>query len=194
MSLKNKSEIRSHYKTVRQNIPLDTKSEMDGRIAELFFGLSEYRECSALLAFVSKSTEVDTERIIRQAFSDGKTVAVPRCDVKTNTMRFFEIRSFLDLETGCYGISEPKKNYPELRSFDDSVCIVPGLVYDKERFRVGFGGGYYDRFLSEYSGVSVGVCYSSCIERILPKDEFDRPVDILITDTTIFRKDNGYGL
>ena len=194
MSLITKREVRSQYKKVRENLSPNEKSESDIKIAETLFGLNEYKSRNLILAFVSKDFEVDTERIISRAFKDGKTVAVPRCDAEKGVMKFYEIRSYDDLEQGYRDIFEPKISCREIKDFGGSLCVVPGIAYDRECFRVGFGGGYYDRFLNEYSGVSVGVCYSFCVEEKLPTDEYDRPVDILITDTKIFRKDNGYGL
>lgn len=193
MSVKTKSQVRSFYKEIRANFPVGEKIDFDNKIAENLFNLDVYKKCKTVLAFVSKDIEVNTESIIATAFSDGKTVAVPRCDTKSNIMTFYIIKSRDDLEAGYYGIPEPKETCAALKDFNSSICLVPALVYDKKLFRVGFGKGYYDRFLNEYSGVSVGVCYSDCITEQLPKDDFDRPVNILITDSIIYRKDKGYG-
>lgn len=192
MPLNTKPEVRRYYKQLRKNLSPKVKTKLDDKIAENLFALDEYKSCKTLLAFVSKDIEVDTERIITQAFSDGKAVAVPRC-ISDKIMKFYIIESYSDLESGYFGLLEPKKSCPELKDFNNSICLVPGLAYDKHGYRVGFGKGYYDRFLGEYKGVSVGVCYSNFIDEQLPKDEFDRPVDILITDNRIFRKDKGYG-
>lgn len=188
--MKTKSQLRSFYKEIRAKFSPEYKCKLDIEIAEKLFSLDEYKKCKTILAFVSKDIEVSTEAIITKAFSDGKTVAVPRCDAQRNTMTFCIIKSRDDLRAGYYGIPEPKDTCDELKSFDSSICLVPALAYDKKLFRVGFGKGFYDRFLNDYSGVSVGVCYSDCITEQLPCDEFDRPVDILITDNIIYRKDN----
>lgn len=190
MSVKTKSQVRSFYKGIRASFAPEVKSGFDNKIAEKLLSLDEYKKCKTVLAFVSKGIEVSTEAIIAQAFSDGKIVAVPRCNAELSTMTFYVIKSRDDLESGYYGILEPKETCPELKDFDSSICLVPALAYDKKLYRVGFGKGFYDRFLKDYSGVSVGVCYSDCISEELPKDEFDRPVDILITDSIIYRKDN----
>ena len=193
MSVISKSEARSFYKGIREGFPHEAKSDLDRIIAEKLFDLDEYKNRDTLLAFVSKGIEVDTSAIIAKAFSDGKTVAVPRCDSESNTMTFYVIKSRGDLESGYFGLLEPKTDCQRLDSFEGSICLVPGLCYDANGYRVGFGKGFYDRFLNDYTGVSVGVCYSECIAEKLPKDEFDRPVDILITDNRIYRKDKGYG-
>ena len=194
MSLKTKSELRSYYKKLRENLSPAFKTGLDKIITKSFLSLDEYKISDTVLAFVSKGIEFNTGGIISDALSRGKTLAVPRCGVEKGVMSFYEIKSYDDLEEGYFGIFEPKKTCCELIDFSNSICLVPGLAYDSGCFRVGFGGGYYDRFLSEYTGVSVGVCYSRCIEDELPKDEYDCPVDILVTDINIFRKDNVYGL
>lgn len=194
MSVKSKPDIRSYCKAIRESFSPDKKQEFDQSITEGFLSLDEYKNCEVLLAFVSKDIEVNTEDIIAQAFLDGKTVAVPKCSPENCTMEYRLIRSRNDLECGFYGIYEPKESCERLTSFCGSICLVPGLAYDEERYRVGFGRGYYDKFLNEYTGVSIGLCYSDCVFDNVPKDSFDRPVDILITDNRIFRKDNGYGL
>lgn len=190
MSVKTKQQVRSYCKEIRADYSEEIKSSYDREISEKLLSLDEYTNSKTVLAFVSKDIEVDTKAIIDKAFSHGKTVAVPRCNVERGTMTFYVIKSRSDLTSGYYGILEPKETCPELKDFSSSICLVPALAYDKELFRVGFGKGYYDEFLKDYSGVSVGVCYSDCIAEQLPKDEFDRPVNILITDSIIYRKDN----
>ncbi len=189
MSVNSKSEIRAYYKKLRQNLAPDKKKLLDARITDRLISLDEYKNSGVLLAFVSKDIEVDTEAIIKNALKNGKTVAVPRCESQSGVMSFYIIKSYDDLEIGYFNIPEPKVYCEKLRSFDDSLCLVPGLAYDKLGYRVGFGGGYYDRFLSGYSGVSVGMCYSDCVADELPVDEYDRKINVLVTDNKIYRKD-----
>ena len=73
------------------------------------------------------------------------------------------------------------------REPQNSLCVVPGMAFDCDGYRLGYGKGYYDRFLSGYHGVTAGICYSDCIRWKLPRGRFDRPVDILVTDK-FFRK------
>lgn len=184
-----KNEIRAFYKKLRQSHTNSERKAFDSAISSGFLNLDEYKSCRILLAFVSKDIEVDTKGIISRAFCDGKTIAVPKCDADNNTMSFYIINSFDDLKPGCFDIPEPKDSCEKLDINDSAVCLVPGLSFDKRGFRVGFGGGYYDRFLSEFKEISVGVCYSDCVASELPDDEYDCPVNILVTDNKIYRKD-----
>ncbi|MCH5298608.1 MAG: 5-formyltetrahydrofolate cyclo-ligase [Ruminococcus sp.] len=178
-----KNEIRSKYKKLRDNLPSDKKAEADNAIAERLLSLPEYESAEVVLAFVSKDIEVDTRRIISKSLKNGKKVAVPRCNVEETTIDYYFITSYDDLESGYYGLLEPNPEKCEkLHSFEGALCVVPGLVFDREGYRIGFGKGYYDRFIIDFSGVTVGVCYSRCIEDKLPRGFYDRPIDIVITE------------
>ena len=98
-------------------------------------------------------------------------------------MKFIKINSLSDLQPGAYGILEPKDG-EEITDFTDSVCITPALSFDEKGYRLGYGGGYYDRFLADYTGVSVGICYEEFIGGIVT-EEYDLPVDIVVTEEDI---------
>lgn len=190
MPLKNvrerKSMLRAKYKKLRSECPANLKLRLDNAVAENFLRLEEYKSCKTLFTFVSMPIECDTHKIIERAFKDGKAVAVPKCRNKNGEMDFYYIASLDDLKKGCFSTLEP---YPEkcglAEDFSDALCIVPGLCFDFLGYRLGFGGGYYDRFLEKFSGVSVGICYSKCIEKELPRGVFDKQTDILVTEKFI---------
>ena len=104
-------------------------------------------------------------------------------------MEFYYLRSFdEDLESGAFGVLEPKIGRCEkMTDFSNSICIVPGLAFDNEGYRLGYGKGYYDRFLCNYPGVKIGICYASCVKRELPHGFYDVPVGILVTDRYLHR-------
>lgn len=183
MPLRDKLELRRHYRTVRKNMSAEVKAQCDDAISNSFLNCKAYKDCETLLAFVSTDVEVNTKTIISTALLDGKRVAVPKCRAEKGKMDFYLIRSYDDLEKGYYGILEPKINECELlRDFSNSLCLIPGLAFDKDGYRLGFGGGYYDRFLENYTGIAVGICYSNCIGDKLPVSEHDIPIRLLITD------------
>lgn len=178
-----KLQLRSKYKKIRQNMDKEKKQLLDTALYENFVNNIEYKQAKTILAFVSKDIEVDTTEIIKKAFNDNKTVAVPLCNTEEKLMDYYVINSFDDLEKGSYGLLEPiKERCKKITDFSSSVCMVPGLVYDQCGYRLGFGKGYYDRFLTDYHGVTVGVCYSRCIEQELPRGFYDKPIDLVITD------------
>lgn len=179
-----KNELRSVYKKKRQNFSKEKKSEFDKRIFENLIKLPEYINAGSVFAFISKNIEVDTAALINDAFKKGKRVAVPLCDPETTTMEFYYINSFDDLKSGFYGLLEPDADKCEKAGTSD-LMIVPGIVFDRNGYRLGFGKGYYDRYISGYKGVTAGICYSACIEDKLPLGHYDKPINLVITDKYI---------
>lgn len=173
-----KSELRKQLIARRKALDPISKAEMDKALFENVISCPEFRRARLVLAFVSTEIEVDTRRIIQYCFDTGKPVAVP---ISGDTeLTFCIITDFSRLHMGRYGIYEPM---PEnaVSDFSDSICLVPALQFDKNNYRIGYGKGYYDRFLSGYKGFSAGLCYKSFIGEV-PVDRFDHRVDIVITD------------
>ena len=183
-----KTELRQKYRSLRQSMPPEIKEQKDEAIAAQVRRLWQYQRNSILLIYVSTSIEVDTFRIIRQAIADGKRVAVPRCIPDTRNMEFYYIRSTDELKPGMFGVLEPDPIAENLYSESDGgLCIVPAFSYDWRGYRLGYGKGYYDRFLSHFEGNMVGICYSECVQRSLPHGRFDRPVELLVTESYLRR-------
>lgn len=183
-----KMRLRAHYRAVRENTPPAVREEADRKIAETVRKLWQYRASSQLLIYVSTPIEVDTRGIIEQALADGKRVAVPRCVPDTRLMEFYYIESLEELSAGSFGVLEPAPN-PERLVTDTSqaMCIIPAFSYDFHGYRLGYGKGYYDRFLANFNGYMIGICYSSCVRRSLPHGRFDRPAQLLVTENYIRR-------
>ena len=183
-----KTELRQKYRSLRQSMPPEIKEQKDAAIAAQVRRLWQYQRNNVLLIYVSTSIEVDTFRIIRQALADGKRVAVPRCVPNTRNMEFYYIQSTDELKPGMFGVLEPEPVSEHLyRESDGGLCIVPAFSYDWRGYRLGYGKGYYDRFLSRFEGNMVGICYSECVQRSLPHGSFDRPVELLVTESYLRR-------
>ena len=179
-----KQEIRAEYKKKRRSIPAETKQRYDRAIRERIEALPCYRRAACLLCYVSLSDEVDTFGLIEDALAEGKMVCVPVSLEETHTVDFYQINSLDELEPGTYGVLEPVPGKAKkITAFPrPAVCIVPGLVFDQEGFRLGYGKGYYDRFLQRFRGVKIGVCYRELMVELLPHGYYDRPVDWLVSE------------
>ncbi|HEX3016320.1 MAG TPA: 5-formyltetrahydrofolate cyclo-ligase [Caproicibacter sp.] len=185
-----KKDLRAQSRQFRERLDPEQKASLDAKIRRRMFALKEYGRSGIIYSYVSKPLEVDTSRLITEAMADGKKIAVPRCLPETLEMEFFKISSLSDLEAGCYGVLEPDpRKCRRIRDTENenAVCIVPGLSFDSQGYRLGYGKGYYDRFLADFKGITVGLCYSGCIRWNLPHGYYDRPVDILVTDKFIRR-------
>ena len=149
--------------------------------------LDEYKNADTLLVYVSTKDEIKTEPLIENALTAGKTVAVPYCENRHGDMSFYIINSLSELKVGTFGIREPDINFNKrLEDFKNSIIIVPGMSFNRSGHRLGYGGGYYDRFLDSYSGVSAGLCYEEMLCDDIPVEEHDIAVNILVTDKTIY--------
>lgn len=184
-----KQEIRAEYKQKRRAIPPDVKEMRDEAIRAALEAMPVYQKAPWLLCYVSLADEVDTKRLIEDALAAGKRVCVPISLPETYTVDFYEIRSLEELVPGTYGVLEPDPKRSRKVTFfpRSAVCIVPGLVFDAEGFRLGYGKGYYDRFLQQYHGVKIGICYEEMTVKLLPHGYYDRPVHWLVHETGIRR-------
>ncbi|MCM1023781.1 MAG: 5-formyltetrahydrofolate cyclo-ligase [Prevotella sp.] len=179
-----KTELRDKYKRIRREMPRDVKKQRDEKIFLRLIGLEAYRSAKTVLTYVSTDIEVDTLQFIERALSDGKTVAVPRCVPGTRDMVFHIIKSLRDLETGSFSVLEPiPQKCKKLTYFDGALCIVPALLYDRYGYRLGYGKGYYDRFLSAHPNMHrVGICYCCCTVTELVHGRYDMAVNTLVTE------------
>lgn len=183
-----KRELRARMKEIRRSFDPARKAQKDAAILKRLTALPEYQSAKLLLTYVSTAIEVDTHALIRRAFADGKRVAVPYCIPGRVDMLFCEIFTFDDLSPGSFGVLEPDpERQPVLTSFPRALCILPGLAFDLHGYRLGYGKGYYDRFLSRYHGPAVGVCYNACLQTSLPHGRFDRMAAALVTEKFVKR-------
>ena len=181
----NKQILRSEMKNKRLSLDKQEKAKMDKSITQTALDIvTSYDE---VLCYVSSDIEVDTRELLSVLFADkSKTVLVPRCESKSNIMFFYPISGYNDLEKGHYGILEPKTHIRRQELFSyNSCCIVPALCYDERGYRVGFGKGFYDRFLKTYVGAKIGLCYSNCFVSQIDNDKTDIKADIIITERSV---------
>ena len=187
-----KRDLRKKYRTLRENMDPDEKRRLDEQILERFTALPAYQSARALLCFVATPIEVETRGILKRAFADGKLVAVPKCLDRKGNMDFFVIHSLGELIPGEFSLLEPDiKRCKRLSRYDRSVCVLPAFAFDAEGFRLGFGMGYYDRFLRRYTGQKIGVCYNSCLASDLPRGHFDQAADYVVTPKYVITVQKG---
>ena len=182
----NKSELRKKFRAVRNSV--SDRDFLSDKIAENLFDSDLYKNADAVFCYWAVDSEVQTKSIIKKALADQKKVALPKCTDKNGNMTFYYINSLSDLIEGMYGIMEPPECFAADVGNENSICIVPALAFDSEGYRLGYGKGYYDRFLSIFSGISIGVCFQECLTQALPRNEFDKKVNYIITDKNIYSK------
>ncbi len=175
-----KKALRRLLKERRASLGAGRRARMSAAIAAQVQKLTVWQSSGLLLCYVSFGDEVDTRGLLAETLRMGKRAAVPRCEGKR--MTFYEIGSLDELKPGKYGIPEPPCDRPASPN-PSSLCLVPGLSFDASGARIGYGGGYYDRFLADFSGKAVGLCFSPLFsEELLPAEPTDRRVPLVVTD------------
>ena len=180
-----KNAIREEYKARRRDMDQTLRVERDTKICKHAIGLVSFRFAEYVLLYAPLADEIDVYEIARVALERGKKIAFPRCRKEDHTMKYHIVSSLDELAPDSYGILEPSEDLPVYDPEKDTgsaICFVPGLVYDKAGFRVGYGKGFYDRFLSTFKGSSVGIVYSDFILPEVPRGRFDVSVDILLSE------------
>lgn len=177
-----KKALRRSLLERRRIMDENVRKNADKKIYTILAELPEIADAEVILTYISSPIEVDTRMIAEHLLKSGKTVAAPLCVGKE--MKFMTIKSLSDLIKSSFGVDEPVGG-EEITDMTGTVCITPALAFDRNGFRLGYGGGFYDRFFASHSCLSVGICYHDFIEEI-PVGEFDRQVDILVTENETF--------
>jgi 5-formyltetrahydrofolate cyclo-ligase len=190
----NKRELRNRSREIRDFMPAADRERLDNAIEGHLLGWKIYRESRSVFCYVSFRSEASTSGILHAALASGKTLSVPRVSPEENEMRAFVVRDLeRDLKPGFYGIPEPLPHCPETVLID--LVIAPGLAFTRGGDRLGYGGGFYDRFIHNHRNITIcGITYDSCLVEALPVKEHDRGVDYLITESGVrmtVRGENG---
>lgn len=145
-----------------------------------FLGLEQVRGAKSLLLFYGVGNEPDTRPLIQTLLAEGKRVALPRC-LSGGRMEARWVKDLSGLVPGRYGIPEPGEDAPLARREELDVILVPNLCCDRAGYRLGHGGGYYDRYLAGYRGFTAALCPEELTVDALPREEHDRPVTLVIS-------------
>ena len=185
-----KNNVRRDCKKRRIAMERDEKKRADSIIYDRTWDIIRTRlDMETVLYFYvsSPEMEVDTLRLIDKAFGNKIMIAVPRCVTGTLALEHYFINDRSQLIKGHFGIMEPDPQKCSVVSPPhEGICIVPGLAFDITGIRMGYGKGYYDRFLEKFSGLKIGLCYENCFyTETLPHDEHDAVMDLIITDKKV---------
>lgn len=182
MIKQNKEHLRKKYLDIRKKIT--NKEEKSKEIASKVQMTEEFQNANIIALYKNLSSEVDTSFIIEDALQKGKIVVLPR--VYGDEMKFYQITSSKDtFEKSKFGIEEPienEENFIEASKID--LMIVPGICFDKENNRLGFGKGYYDKFLGNTKIRTIGICYQEQLLKtdIIPSTTYDIKMQQVITN------------
>lgn len=175
----------------RKALGVTRRREADELIMRNVVALDEYLHADVVFTYLDMGDEIETREIIRNAWEAGKRVALPYCVPGTRLMEWHEVRSFDGLVKSRFGVEEPVPDPATLldpSAFPNSAALVPALSFDARGYRMGYGGGFYDTFLVDYPGCSIGLCRSEFFDTVeLQLEAHDRAVDIVVTDQKVVR-------
>ena len=173
-----KTQLRKQIREKKRAMTPAEIEQASAKLAELFYASEQYRQAKTVYGYLPYNQEVRTVPMLEKALADGKKVAVPK--VYGDEMKFIYLNDLSKVEKGYSGIPEPIADDPVA---DDPTALVlmPGLAFDREGHRIGYGGGFYDKFLSvEPNHPTLALCYEFQVLPHLETEEFDIPVDCVL--------------
>ncbi len=191
-----KKTLRKIFTEKRNIISYDEIYRRSLKVCDAFFDMKLYKDVKKVFVYINYKSEFVTSIIIKRALDDGKIVCVPVMSGKKREMFFVEIKGFEELSKNKLGIFEPKLDFDKVLNSDfETAIIVPALAFSRSGHRLGYGGGFYDKYLSEAdSFFNIGLAFDFQISDEVFNDEFDIPVDIILSENEkiFIRKDLYY--
>ena len=185
--MEKKELLRNNIKTLLASISDIEYQRLSEEIANQLFHSSLWKESKTIALTISRQREVDTYRIIERAWEEGKRVAVPRTQFQDRKMTFHKLTTFSNLEKRSIGLMEPIVDCPIIETYEFDLVVVPGLAFDHNGNRLGFGGGFYDRFLPTVSVPTLALAFECQIVDLIPVEEHDRPIDHIVLPSGFIR-------
>jgi 5-formyltetrahydrofolate cyclo-ligase len=181
-----KAKVRELTRSERDSLSLAAIRTKSDRIQEKFITLKEFEQCKVLASYYPFGSEVRTFRITEKAFENNKVISLPK--ISRRFMDFYRITPSTNFYTNKFGIKEPIAHLAQRVSQELDLVVVPGLAFDTSGYRIGYGYGYYDRFLADKrnSIICVGLAYDSQVVQQVPHLNHDTKLDILLTEKRIF--------
>ncbi|OLP65586.1 hypothetical protein BACPU_16740 [Bacillus pumilus] len=178
-----KKELRLQTLARLDEMSTETFEQSASLLFEHLFQLPDWKQAETIALTMSRGKEVPTRPLIESAWQVGKTVCVPTCFPKTKDMTFYEYTPETKMKSSYFGLTEPD---PETSIAIDKAAIdlmiVPGVCFDQQGYRIGYGGGYYDRYLVDYPGVTLAVCLSVQQIKQVPAEKHDLPVSMVVSE------------
>lgn len=182
--METKQVIRKEISKRRKAASMQQVKENSAKICDTLCDLQEFQQADWIYIYIDYKNEVMTGEIMQRALSLGKHVASPK--VIGKDMIFYEIHTLDDLEPGYFGIREPREGLQEA-SCENAFLVMPGVAFDKQKHRVGYGGGFYDRYLEKHTKLyKAALAFDFQVMDEVPVEPTDILPDVVITETTIY--------
>lgn len=181
-----KAKIRALCKEKRNSMSVDEVIKKSRLAADLFLSSELYFNSKCLMLYMPLANEADTSLILKKSLTDGKRVVMPVTDMVNTDIIPCIVTKEIAFQKGSYSIDEPDRLIKADEAHIDTV-LVPGIAFGKDGARVGFGKGYYDRFLQRTKAIKVGFCYEFQLYESIPADKHDVAMDYVVTENIIYK-------
>jgi 5-formyltetrahydrofolate cyclo-ligase len=181
-----KRELRADATRRILEMPQEDRIVLDAQIMTHITHMPVWSEARTIVGYASIDDEVDLEALLRLAVREGKRILLPRIEKGSRDMRFLLVEDYpASLERHAFGFLQPPVDAKDVLPDTTTMILVPGRVFDREGYRVGRGGGFYDRYLSTVAegAVTIGVGYAGQLVRSVPRRPWDVPVQLVVTDS-----------
>ncbi|WP_461205517.1 5-formyltetrahydrofolate cyclo-ligase [Clostridium sp. DL1XJH146] len=178
-----KEIIRNKIMYVRDNLSKEEKEKYDSIILKKLINSDIFKNSKIIFTYVSMQNEINTIDLIQNCFKNNKVVCVPKVNPKEKVMNAYQIKSLSELTEGHFGVLEPKEGN-RIEPYKIDLAIFPGLAFDKEGYRIGYGGGYYDKYFSQnnITARKIALAYEFQIMNDIPSEKHDIAVNCIITN------------
>lgn len=182
-----KKKIRKQLLAKRKQLNILEVKNLSNLIAENIFSTKAFQDSEVIHLYYPINNEVDTRKIIEKTWENGKKVIMPRTDFQNHRIINYQVTSYSQLETTSFNMLEPIISQP-VYDKDPDLVLVPGVAFDTRCNRMGYGGGFYDRFLSETDSFKIALCYNLQLLEELPTEDHDVKMDMIITEDKIMQR------
>lgn len=187
MNTSNKNELRQKYRALRDSFGEEFIEKVSISICENLTKCQEFQTADTVLLYYPIKSEISPLPLFEICLKMGKNVAFPVCQNENSTLIFRKITTLGELSESTFGILEPGSNCENVKYTQNTLCVVPALAVARDGHRLGYGKGFYDRFLADFRGTSIGFSYSSLVLDTIPHDKHDIKLDIIITESEVLK-------
>lgn len=179
-----KKAIRAHVLAARDALPPGVRARFAESVAASVLSSAQFKHASTVLAYASFGSELSTDAILQRTLAEGKSLVLPRVAKGVAQLQLHRVDKLDQLVGGAWGIREPRYDAPAMRLDDIDFMLVPGVAFDLAGFRIGYGGGYYDRLLAAANPTTtrLSIAFDCQLIDAVPNEVHDERVDIIVTN------------
>lgn len=183
-----KKSIRQECMRIRAENILLLSKEQNSHLLRHLLQIPQFLHAKTIMLYVSKQSEADTHHLFLHILHEGKQVVLPRTNVAKREITPYYVKRDAELDPSSFGVMEPSLECKICPTQEIDAIIIPGVAFDEKCNRLGYGLGFYDRFLKEAKGVKIGICADAQILPLIPVEEHDIPMDYVVSEKRTIKR------